>query len=49
MGDERNCLDQYLKEYQDVIIHIVTESSSIEYLRAVYTFVVTYPDASRED
>lgn len=48
MGDERkDNLDQRVKEYQDAIIHIVMESRSVEYLMAVYTFAVTYPDTSR--
>lgn len=48
MGDEgMDNLDQRMKEYRDAIMKNVMESRDIEYLEAVYTFVVTYPDISR--
>lgn len=37
-----------VEEYKKDIIKIVSASQDIEYLMAIYTFAVHYPDKSKE-
>lgn len=37
------------EEYKKIIIEIVSTSQDIEYLIAVYTFALHYPDKSKKE